>query len=167
MNIFESSVLEAPLSDMKFVKHVYCGEHHKKSHEAMPVKTHDISHFGSEGPFQNRIPQNCSSPNIVHSFVLAALGPSLKRTGGGTPAAAPPLPPPPRQARHHPGQIRGAAPHLPLFRGRHAEESAERPRLVTVVHPSPSAPRKVNCPLLSLDEAACGSVVGFSHPDLA
>ncbi|XP_019729660.1 serine/threonine-protein kinase DCLK3-like [Hippocampus comes] len=73
----------------------------------------------------------------------AALCPSLKRTGGGTGAAAPPLPPPLWHARHHPGQIRGAAPHLPLFHGRHAEESAERPRLVTVVHPSPSAPRKV------------------------
>ncbi|XP_057684659.1 serine/threonine-protein kinase DCLK3 [Corythoichthys intestinalis] len=68
-----------------------------------------------------------------------ATGPSLKRTGVST--AAPSLPPPHWHARpsHRPGQI----PHLPLFHGRHAEESAERPHLVTVVRPGHSAPRKV------------------------
>ncbi|KAM9776082.1 serine/threonine-protein kinase DCLK3 isoform 2-T2 [Syngnathus typhle] len=61
-----------------------------------------------------------------------APGPSLRRTDGAT---APSLPPPPWHSppRQRPGQIRGAAPHLPLFHGRHAEESAERPHLVTVL----------------------------------
>ncbi|XP_061616289.1 serine/threonine-protein kinase DCLK3 isoform X1 [Phyllopteryx taeniolatus] len=74
----------------------------------------------------------------------AAPGPSSKRTCGGG-AAAPPLPPPPWHARphHRPGQSRGAGPHLPFFHGRHAEESAERPHLVTVVRPGQNAPRKV------------------------
>ncbi|XP_035537235.1 serine/threonine-protein kinase DCLK3 [Morone saxatilis] len=54
----------------------------------------------------------------------------LHRSQFPPPPPPPPLPPPP--------------PHLPLFRTRHAEESAERPRLVTVVRPcGQSALRKV------------------------
>ncbi|XP_077405045.1 serine/threonine-protein kinase DCLK3 isoform X2 [Vanacampus margaritifer] len=86
--------------------------------------------------------------DAARKWRTAAPGPSLKRSSGGTGAAGalqPPPPPPPWHARprHRPGQIRGAAPHLPLFHGRHAEESAERPHLVTVVRPGQSAPRKV------------------------
>ncbi|XP_077363983.1 serine/threonine-protein kinase DCLK3 isoform X2 [Festucalex cinctus] len=79
--------------------------------------------------------------DAARKWRTTAPGPSLKRSGGGTGALPPP--PPPWHARPRPGQIRGAAPHLPLFHGRHAEESAERPHLVTVVRPGQSAPRKV------------------------
>ncbi|XP_054620536.1 serine/threonine-protein kinase DCLK3 [Dunckerocampus dactyliophorus] len=73
----------------------------------------------------------------------AAPGSALKRAGV---APAPPWPGHPRRI----GQIRRTEcpprplPHLPLFHGRHAEESAERPHLVTIIRPSQSALRKVS-----------------------
>ncbi|XP_077598926.1 serine/threonine-protein kinase DCLK3 [Stigmatopora nigra] len=69
-----------------------------------------------------------------------APSPFMKRTGVST-APAPPRPPP----DWLPGKRQGAGriPHLPLFHGRHAEESAERPHLVTVVRPGQRTPRKV------------------------
>ncbi|XP_061678432.1 serine/threonine-protein kinase DCLK3 isoform X1 [Syngnathoides biaculeatus] len=81
--------------------------------------------------------------DAARKWTTTAPGPSSRRAGAG--GAAPPLPPPPWHARprHRPGQVRGAGPHLPLFHGRHAEESAERPHLVTVVRPAQNAPRKV------------------------
>ncbi|XP_061903287.1 serine/threonine-protein kinase DCLK1 [Entelurus aequoreus] len=72
--------------------------------------------------------------------VAPAPGLSLRRAG----VAPPPWPGHPRRT----GQIRRTEcpppPLLPLFHGRHAEESAERPHLVTVVRPGQGAPRKVS-----------------------
>ncbi|XP_077446539.1 serine/threonine-protein kinase DCLK3 isoform X2 [Stigmatopora argus] len=69
-----------------------------------------------------------------------APSPTMKRTGVST-APAPPPPPPDWRPRKRQGA--GRIPYLPLFHGRHAEESAERPHLVTVVRPGHGAPRKV------------------------
>ncbi|XP_060949336.1 serine/threonine-protein kinase DCLK3 [Limanda limanda] len=65
--------------------------------------------------------------------------PSLKRPGG---ISQPwPIRPHPAGQVHrshflHPPPPPPPSTHLPLFHTRHAEESAERPRLVTIVHPS-------------------------------
>nr|XP_057903682.1 serine/threonine-protein kinase DCLK3-like [Doryrhamphus excisus] len=73
----------------------------------------------------------------------AAPGTAYKRAGV---APAPPWPGHPRRM----GQIWRAEcpprslPHLPVFHGRHAEESAERPHLVTIIRPGQSALRKVS-----------------------
>lgn len=99
-----------------------------------------------------------TSSKAAITFCLSSLSPGL--TG---PASAPPAPllkqlkntggahqtwprPPYTKDQIHSSHFPPPPlPHLPLFHTRYAEESAERPCLVTVVHPSgPNTLRKVN-----------------------
>ncbi|XP_076611296.1 serine/threonine-protein kinase DCLK3 [Chaetodon auriga] len=90
-----------------------------------------------------RARRGCEAARDAKWRIAAPPAPLLKRAGGA---------PQPWPIHPHPtGQVHRShfpppppPPHLPLFHTRHAEESAERPRLVTIVRPcSQSTLRKV------------------------
>lgn len=90
-----------------------------------------------ENAFNNPIP--VPSFSLMPILATAPPAPLLKRSGG---ASQPwPIHPHPTRLIH---RSHCPPPHLPLFHTRHAEESAERPHLVTIVRPcGQSALRKV------------------------
>lgn len=104
----------------------------------LPLLEHNDSVTSAECSFNNPLFLPSSVP------ASAPLVPLLKQLkhDGGAPQAWPLHPYPQGQViRSH----LVPPPHIPLFHTRHAEESAERPHLVTIVRPcGQSAPRKVS-----------------------